>query len=408
MKVLLIGFLVPEETIEKLAAVDRFSEIAANKLQWNLVNGIEQASGEAVDLISSLPIHDYPLSPYIVVWTARWHHRQESKDIMLPFLNLLILKHLTRFASCFYHTCVWLIRNRGKSKKVVLVYGSHSGHQAAALAAVWLLGGKIANIVTDLPSDPPFHEGIVRTCIRKLDRSILLAGMRRMDGLIVLARRLAVDLAPHVRWLLMEGVVSLNELESLDRKRAAAIAEATGKEFVLMYSGGLNASYGVRLLMDAFALLTEDYYRLWLLGKGDMVGRVEEAARRDERIGYFGIVPNRDAVDMAMRATVLINPRPSKGTFTAYSFPSKILEYMMTGRPIISTRLSGIPEEYFSYLICLEEETPEGLAARIRMVASWERRKLNLLGEGAREFVKSQKNHIVQGERVFRFLESLH
>jgi len=407
MRILLVGFVVPEATIQEAAAAGRLFEIAANKLQWNIVNGVEVASGGPMNLVSSLPVHDYPLSPRIVVHGARWCHREDSEDVMLPYLNVVVLKHLTRFVSCFYYTSAWLTRNRGMGKRMVLVYGSHSGHLAAALAAVRVLGGKIVNIVTDLPSSPPFQEGCFRNSMRTLDRKILRWGMRRMDGLIVLARRLAEDLAPAVPWLLMEGVVSASEIDRFGKEQVTTSQESTQEEFVILYSGGIHASYGVDLLISAFSLLENKNFRLWLFGKGTIVNRVEEAAQRDRRIKYWGVVPEGELQARAMQASVMINPRPGCDELTQYSFPSKLLSYMITGRPVISTRLAGIPAEYFQYLIPLEEETPNGLAELLQIVAGWEHEVLDSLGQRARQFVKTKKNHISQGRRIFEFLRGL-
>jgi glycosyltransferase involved in cell wall biosynthesis len=46
----------------------------------------------------------------------------------------------------------------------------------------------------------------------------------------------------------------------------------------------------------------------------------------------------------------MLNPRDPSWRGTPYSFPSKLLEYLTTGKPIISTRLPGIPAEYFEVL----------------------------------------------------------
>ena len=106
------------------------------------------------------------------------------------------------------------------------------------------------------------------------------------------------------------------------------------------------------------------------------------------------------------QATVLVNPRPSRQDFTAFSFPSKTLEYLAAGKPVLSTRLPGIPEEYFGYLQPIEDETPEGLAGALtafRDLSVEERDRLGALG---RDFVLAQKTEARQGARLLEFLQS--
>ena len=73
-------------------------------------------------------------------------------------------------------------------------------------------------------------------------------------------------------------------------------------------------------------------------------------------IRYFGFVSHERALELQAKAALLINPRSPKGVFTRYSFPSKTLEYMRSGKPVVCHRLEGIPEEYDPYLQYIEGE----------------------------------------------------
>ena len=161
------------------------------------------------------------------------------------------------------------------------------------------------------------------------------------------------------------------------------------------------------LLLRAFELLQGQRFQLLILGKGGLEAQILEAAKRDARISFKGYCTQSEAKSLECGATVLINPRPSRQAFTQYSFPSKILEYMATGRPVISTRLPGIPEEYFAHMIVLENETPEELAALFLRLEALPRAVLDELGANARTFVSVKKNERSQGQRILAFLERL-
>lgn len=408
-RILFVGSVVPDEAIQKLSLIDQLpGRIAANKLQWDIINGIEAITGTPVHLISSLFVRDYPYSPLIFVHHLRWSHKKGSHDIMLPYLNILLFKHVTTFISCFLHTCVWLIKNRRYRKRIILLYYSHSAHMYAVLGAVRLLGGKVVNIITDMPSSPNVLEGRFKKAIRFFDKYLLLKGTQKMNGLIVLTPQLAEDFAPRVPWLLMEGSISLDEIQRLEKRRCQPVCREKERPFTIMYTGTINKAFGIQLLIDAFSLLPEGNYCLWLFGEGDMAERVKEASRKDGRIRYEGFLPsNRDLLQMTLQATVLVNPRPISLWPTSYSFPSKLLQYMMTGRPVVTTKWPGIPKEYHKYLILLEDESPTALAALFQELQSRDCEVLNRLGLRAREFVKQHKNHLVQGKRIYAFINSL-
>ena len=62
----------------------------------------------------------------------------------------------------------------------------------------------------------------------------------------------------------------------------------------------------------------------------------------------------------------MINPRSTLDDFTKYSFPSKTIEYMYSGTPLLTTRLKGIPNEYFDFVFSAENNTEEFFDAAIR------------------------------------------
>ena len=54
------------------------------------------------------------------------------------------------------------------------------------------------------------------------------------------------------------------------------------------------------------------------------------------------------------KVSFFINPRTNHGEYTKYSFPSKNLEYLLAGRPVIAYKLDGISDDYndiFMYVI---------------------------------------------------------
>jgi glycosyltransferase involved in cell wall biosynthesis len=120
--------------------------------------------------------------------------------------------------------------------------------------------------------------------------------------------------------------------------------------------------------------------------------------------------PSRDMVILHLkgredRAKLLINPRPVNGKLdTRYNFPSKLMEYMQSGRPVITTRLLGIPEEYDGYMYFFEDDTKQKLAQGIRQVLSEDEARLSAFGSRARKYVNENKNSRVIAKKIFRLM----
>ena len=76
-------------------------------------------------------------------------------------------------------------------------------------------------------------------------------------------------------------------------------------------------------------------------------------------------MPKSEISDLQTRCDVLINPRPAEGEYTKYSFPSKTMEYLLSGSKVVMHRLDGIGDEYYKYIRVIEEHTPEAMAKAI-------------------------------------------
>ena len=143
-----------------------------------------------------------------------------------------------------------------------------------------------------------------------------------------------------------------------------------------------------------------------IYGPGDYVEELKAVAEQDERIHYGGMLLNRQIVEREMEATLLINPRPTDEEYVRYSFPSKTMEYMSTGTPVLTTVLPGMPKEYHPYVYLLEDETPQGIAETLGSVLSQTEDALFEKGQAARHFILGKKNNIIQAQKILDMLET--
>lgn len=129
----------------------------------------------------------------------------------------------------------------------------------------------------------------------------------------------------------------------------------------IVYTGSLMYYDGTEELLNAVAQLERNDVELLIFGTGPLSQMVKSFASKYEHIKYMGYLPN-DKINQVLRdADFLINPRISYFYTDIFGFPSKIIEYFLSGTPVISTSFSAMPEAYREFVYLIQEESVEGI-----------------------------------------------
>ena len=166
----------------------------------------------------------------------------------------------------------------------------------------------------------------------------------------------------------------------------------------------IDKKYGIKYLTEAFLKADIPYAELHIYGNGDFEEELIEICKTNHNVKYFGVRPNDEVVSNQLKSTLLINPRPTNAEYTKYSFPSKNMEYMVSGTPVLTTKLAGMPEEYYPYVYLIEEETVEGLEKKLAEVLSAHKEELHKKGTISKEWVLKNNNNVKQAEKIIRML----
>lgn len=198
--------------------------------------------------------------------------------------------------------------------------------------------------------------------------------------------------------------------ENLRKIMITSCHAAEGKSFLSMNIMRTMAKFGKRV-----ALVDADLRRSMITAKYSLQYSGEDQKRGlahllvgmagEDEVIYHGNVLNEEVVAAEMEASLLINPRPTTEEFTKYSFPSKNMEYMASGTPVLTTNLPGMPQEYQEYVYLFDDETVEGMARKIREVLSFSPESLRRKGLDAQRFVLENKNNVVQAKKILTMLE---
>ena len=138
---------------------------------------------------------------------------------------------------------------------------------------------------------------------------------------------------------------------------------------IVLYTGQLVESYGIGLLIETINFLPDDY-EIWIAGTGELRETVEGAAIRNPRLKFLGLLSVVDVAKVSLKAGCLINPRLIESEFVKYSFPSKMLEYLASGIPVLTSRLPSMEFDLIPFLHFIDELTGRGVATAIEQLFS--------------------------------------
>ena len=79
---------------------------------------------------------------------------------------------------------------------------------------------------------------------------------------------------------------------------------------------------------------------------------------------------------------------------------------MASGTPVLTTRLPGMPKEYYPYVDFIEEESAAGIAAALKAVLTRSDEELFQKGQKARAFVLEGRNNVVQAKKLLDMLKN--
>lgn len=247
-------------------------------------------------------------------------------------------------------------------------------------------------IVTDLPE-------LMVTGTRKGHVKLVRKVLLNCTGYILLTEAMndAIN-SDHKPYVVVEGLCDVN-MKMAEKKSVGGIRKC-------MYAGFLDARYGVKSMVDGLLHAKVPNAELHIYGNGPYVAELKEIADSHHEVIYHGVVMNEEVVSAELEASILINPRPTHEEFTKFSFPSKNIEYMASGTPVLTTKLPGMPADYYPYVFLIDDESTGGMAKTYSEVLGKTDEELFEKGMRAKQYVLAEKNNIAQAKKVICLIEN--
>lgn len=375
---------------------------AANALQWGYVKGLENYYNK-VNLINLPMVPSFPMESKIFKLDFLDFSYNNVNAINVSYVNLIYYKYFSIYHNAKKHLKDWI--KKDKSNRVIIVYGQYSPY----LKACFSLKNNykdliIINIIPDIPKFMGFGSSIRYKLVRKVNEYIIKKDFQKIDGFVLLTKDMYNILNINNRpFTVIEGIY--NEIPISKEIKLYNIFYSDKK--IVFYSGDLTEVYGIKNLVNAFHRIKNDNYRLVICGKGDSEEYIREMSSVDSRIIFLGLVQREVVLEMEKKSTLLVNPRDKSGEYTKYSFPSKTMEYLSSGTPVLMCKLPGIPNEYYDKCFCVDVISEDVLEEKIKEILNMDTKVLNDIGIKAKDFILNEKNPLKQCEKLYKLIESL-
>lgn len=373
---------------------------AANKLQWAIVDGLNDQTNVKTDIINSLYIGAYPKKyKKALIPSFEFDFGGNEKGLNIGFLNLPFIKHISKYYSLKNEVDKW-INSKSDEKKVIIAYAMTSPF----VELLHYVKNKYPQIncilfVPDLPEYMDLaNKSLVYKVLKKLHISHLKKYTEKIDAYVLLTDYMKEWFDKDIRYSVIEGIYKENQ----------PIAEDNiCKEKTVLYSGGLYEEYGVLELVEVFLKINEKDWKLELIGDGPLLPALKQISKSNNNcILIRGTLPNSEVLKRQKQVSILVNPRKAGQEFTKYSFPSKTIEYMASGTPMVGYRLPGIPDEYYKYIyeVTSDYNALETCLKRVMILSEQER---NQFGFSAKGFIQKEKNATKQCNKIITLIESI-
>jgi glycosyltransferase involved in cell wall biosynthesis len=363
-RLLFIGFLVRDEDASSIFASEQHPQVSAVRYQRNMLLALEQAGAE-IEALTTPPIAPFPRSR--LWWVPGVSYtllgfRLRGRQFGGPNLSLVrLLSRLIQVIRC---------GRQAPPHDAMLVYSAHTPMVAGALVLKWLRGTPLFVVIPDLPTFMGGPTNRVKRLLKRIDSALVRRLLRRANGAFPVTEGTGRD------WL--RGKPRYWPVGGISDEAAAVLTNARANgSFVYRGAGRPVLLYtGMLAWLMPFA---RAFHRspieasIVFMGGGEDAEALRALASVDRRIQVTGFATGASFDDEIARADFMLNARDPAWSGAAYSFPWKVFDYLTTGKPIVSTRLSGLPDEYFAVFRTVDMSDQASFEASLRRALSPDR-----------------------------------
>ena len=355
-----------------------------------IADGLNQNPLSRVYVNSILPVNY--LEQKKRFWNLKSDEENDIRYNYVPIINLPFFKNLLSSIYIFFE--ILFKKFSSEEKNIMILDFLRFSINFPVVLACKLRGIKTLVVVTDLPGEDVFHKTL-KVKIRNLFIFLL-----SFDFYVCVTEELNIIVNKKKRPFLIIECFANIKFETLNNLLKNKFQERT-----LIYAGSLYERYGLKHLIEGFMMIKDNDVRLCFFGVGPFSQEIENYSKIDNRIQYKGVIPNNELIKILTKASILINPRPSHENYTKYSFPSKNMEFMSVGTPLLTSKLPGIPKDHFPFIYLIEEESSLGIYKAICLLLKKTQKELHEFGLRSKDYTLKEKNNLVQCAKIINLIK---
>lgn len=382
-----------EDTANSLSGVS----IAGNKMQLNILKNLARYEEINLEVITIYPVAGFPYDKNLFIKKSIINVCDNIKAIKVPFLNVPILKQIWQTLSVYF-----MAKKIVKKDKDTIVFSFNLFPQIGC-PLVWLKKKYHCNTVAllaDLPIDDKTDRRGISKIFRDLFDRLTIKSINKCDHLIVLNKHAVEVYAQGKSHIVVEGGIDIEEYS----RSIENYSDIERCEKNIVYSGALTEYSGIMSLIEAMRYVRDPSVQLHIYGSGYLQAAVEKLARDNSNIQFLGHLSSQEIKHIQKKSWMLANPRLMGDPISQVTFPSKIFEYLLSGRPVLTTHLNGFTDEYNDKMYFVESNEPRDIASKINEIAEFDTDTLTDMGYRAQQFVSTKKTWEIQCRKIHRYL----
>ena len=375
--ILFIGYVMPSDS------KDYGFSIAGNLMQLNIIKALDKKFD--IDLLCIPQMASYPKNKMFFVKRKKIFILDIFETTYVRFINIPIFKQLCQIIDLFL-----LIKKSLNKKEYLKIICFNNNIQTSFPIRIIqkLYKAKIIVIL----ADPPVNDSLAHKICNKLCNNML----KDYDKYILLNEYCVSYFNLNKPYLIIDGGVEIGKITDdteyrIDNKN-------------LLYTGALTYYSGIETLIDAAISLKEKGVKLIICGKGELSESIKKISSEEKNIIFLGSISHTEVLQLQKQCFLLVNPRKTEDEIAKLTFPSKTFEYLLSGRPILSTKLNCYGKEYEDKMFFVKSCKKELFIEKITEILNLDVEYLQLLGKLNVDWVKKEKNWDVQGDKIVRFV----
>lgn len=399
--ILYLGRFFPRDLLRTITTDSKGKIGMSNhNFEMSIINGLFQQDEIDLKCLTIPGVYSFPYNNRRIFTNTESYDFKSCHIRSVGFCNLPLIKEIWSTIALIVQI-IKAVKNFRDSKVNVIINTPNISLLRAIRLAKFFTNKQITQtvIIPDIPSlvTSMDKQNPLKGFILKYRNKNSIRLTSNSNGLVLLTEAMMDFIDKPVPHIVMEGIV---DVESMD----ITTEEISSDKEIILYTGTLRKIFGVMNLVKAFQKINDTDIELWICGSGDSKEAIEEASKIDSRIKFFGLVDSQTALRMQRQASILVNPRTSEGEYTKYSFPSKTMEYLLSGKSVIINRLPGIPEDYYQYVYTPTNDSIDAMAECISYVLAEDSNSRKAKAQSGRNFIISQKNSKVQTQRILELI----